>query len=129
MYLSVLGWQRRPPQDSFLQRGQLSATFISSGDFASENVKDLVVPQLVACPAWQQVIELLRTDASTFAQLDEKTLMLLGQAVVSMYKNADTELVKMCEQLGKDYASSTSVTAILVNGVLAVGHLVSSLQT
>ncbi|PHJ16708.1 serine-threonine phosophatase 2c [Cystoisospora suis] len=93
------------------------------GDFASENVKDLVVPQLVACPAWQQVTELLRTDASTFAQLDEKTLMLLGQAVVSMYKNADTELVKMCEQLGKDYASSTSVTAILVNGVLAVGHL------
>ncbi|EPR64296.1 serine-threonine phosophatase 2C (PP2C) [Toxoplasma gondii TgCatPRC2] len=92
------------------------------GDFASENVKDLVVPQLISSPAWQEVTEMLRSDVPA-TEVDEKLPQLLDQAVDDMYKNADNELVKMCEQLNKDYASSTSVTAVLAKGFVAVGHL------
>ncbi|OEH78562.1 serine-threonine phosophatase 2c [Cyclospora cayetanensis] len=40
-----------------------------------------------------------------------------------MYTGADAELIELCRQRANDYASSTSVTAILAGGFLAIGHL------
>ena len=112
------------------------------GDFASESVKDLVVPHLVTSSGWQRVVSLLQQQqqqqqpaaagdgdasgasaaaAAAAAGLPEA----LATAVRCMYMGADAELIELCRLHSNDYASSTSVTAIFAGGFLAVGHLVS----
>eukprot|EP00921_Rhytidocystis_pertsovi_P003513 GHVQ01006086.1.p1 GENE.GHVQ01006086.1~~GHVQ01006086.1.p1 ORF type:complete len:293 (+),score=46.16 GHVQ01006086.1:661-1539(+) len=131
------------------------------GNFASETVKSLVVPQLVGSPSWRRLLERLSASPSqcnsadaagnTTAAVPNGTPAtstnpttpsttsgtnstdsncsqlpidkLIGDAVTHMYRHADAELVHECAVHQKDYASSTSVTAILAAGYLAVGHL------
>eukprot|EP00922_Rhytidocystis_sp_ex-Travisia-forbesii_P012391 GHVS01018693.1.p1 GENE.GHVS01018693.1~~GHVS01018693.1.p1 ORF type:complete len:360 (+),score=70.94 GHVS01018693.1:47-1081(+) len=98
------------------------------GDFASDTVKNLVVPHLMASPGWRRVVELLdntSTDSTDGSPPPSPADMeaSLREAVETMYKNSDTELVHDCALNKKDYASSTSVTAVLAGGYLAVGHL------
>lgn len=144
------------------------------GDFASENVKDLVVPQLVASSPWRKLVAILSKEScsssssssgtatdsssSSSASSSDETAQrgaprsdsgggsgsgsgtgtskekeeeaeattvvpLLKESVNVMYRNADEELIRMCHDLGKDYASSTSVTAIMVKEYIGVGHL------
>lgn len=91
------------------------------GDFASETVKDLVVPHLVASPDWQKAVKILKEGSEE--DLQRHLPELLERAVDYMYKNSDSELISLCAKERKDYASSTAVTALLAAGHLAVGHL------
>lgn len=99
------------------------------GDFASETVKELVVPHLVGCAPWKRFCELLKSSVGTpsingsSSKQEAEMVSCLREAVICMYRNADDELVQLCAQNQKDYASSTSITAILAGGYLAVGHL------
>ncbi|KAL8434071.1 hypothetical protein Efla_001543 [Eimeria flavescens] len=103
------------------------------GDFASETVKDLVVPHLVSCNSWQRVLSLLGEDSAAAAAAEDAAAAAaaaaaglpsaLSAAVQQMYAAADAELIELCRRQSNDYASSTSVTAILAGGFAAVGHL------
>ena len=96
-----------------------------SGDYASDTVKDLVVPHLVSCPSWHRVVSLLSESSEAAAAATASALpAALSAAVQQMYTAADAELIDLCRRNCNDYASSTSVTAILAGGFAAVGHLV-----
>ncbi|CDJ44214.1 serine-threonine phosophatase 2C, putative, partial [Eimeria tenella] len=99
------------------------------GDFASDSVKDLVVPHLLSSSGWQRVVSLLQepgesaaaaaVSAAAAAALPEA----LAAAVRCMYLAADAELIELCRLQQNDYASSTSVTAVMAGGFVAIGHL------
>eukprot|EP00922_Rhytidocystis_sp_ex-Travisia-forbesii_P012392 GHVS01018694.1.p1 GENE.GHVS01018694.1~~GHVS01018694.1.p1 ORF type:complete len:346 (+),score=69.57 GHVS01018694.1:103-1140(+) len=98
------------------------------GDFASDTVKNLVVPHLLGSPGWRRVVELLEPRAGGGSSngccpAAGEMERALREAVETMYRNSDMELVHQCALNKKDYASSTSVTAVLAGGYLAVGHL------
>ncbi|XP_026192364.1 probable protein phosphatase 2C 34 [Cyclospora cayetanensis] len=94
------------------------------GDFASDSVKDLVVPHLVSSGGWQRAAAFLSESCGEAAAAAAAGLPeALAAAVRSMYTGADAELIELCRQRANDYASSTSVTAILAGGFLAIGHL------
>ena len=82
------------------------------GDFASHNVQGLVLPHTVASPAWQEL-----------AAGGSAPRPLLERAVREGYVAADAQLVALCAEANNDYASTTSVTAVIANDVLTVAHL------
>mmetsp|Transcript_80824 Transcript_80824/g.210531 ORF Transcript_80824/g.210531 Transcript_80824/m.210531 type:complete len:431 (+) Transcript_80824:48-1340(+) len=86
------------------------------GDFASDNVKDLVVPKLLESPSWWA----LKSVPATHAGEQEK---LLEQAMRDMYRNADDALLQLCSKSKEHYATSTSVTAVVLGEMIAIGHL------
>ena len=115
------------------------------GDFASDSVKDLVVPHLLSSSGWRRVECLLSLETAegdtagesagiggqqpaaattTTAAAAAGLPAALTAAVRQMYAGADGELIELCRREGNDYASSTSVTAVLAGGFLAIGHLV-----
>eukprot|EP00922_Rhytidocystis_sp_ex-Travisia-forbesii_P038459 GHVS01057290.1.p1 GENE.GHVS01057290.1~~GHVS01057290.1.p1 ORF type:complete len:349 (+),score=53.40 GHVS01057290.1:215-1261(+) len=101
------------------------------GDFASDTVKSLVVPHLLASPGWRRAADLIQrhSEETPGAAANGSSgsgggiESALREAVDTMYRNSDIELVHECALNKKDYASSTSVTAVLAGGYLAVGHL------
>lgn len=133
---------RKHQEDRFtvcpqLVRGRNDVAFFgvfdgTVGDFASDTVKDLVVPHLISSPSWQRVVSLLAPESAVSgggtaqAAAAAATAGLpsaLSAAVQQMYAGADAELIEMCRRYCNDYASSTSVTAIIAGDFAAVGHL------
>lgn len=89
------------------------------GDFASENIKDIIVPELMKSQNWQYFVEnILKQNREV-----PDGAKWLEQAVRDMYISADSSLVWLCSQHEKHYATCTSVTAILAGGYLAIAHL------
>eukprot|EP00746_Dinoflagellata_sp_MGD_P023544 gnl/MRDRNA2_/MRDRNA2_155180_c0_seq1.p1 gnl/MRDRNA2_/MRDRNA2_155180_c0~~gnl/MRDRNA2_/MRDRNA2_155180_c0_seq1.p1 ORF type:complete len:386 (-),score=52.23 gnl/MRDRNA2_/MRDRNA2_155180_c0_seq1:43-1200(-) len=89
------------------------------GDFASDNIKDIITPELMKSPHWQHFVDHVlpqNREVPDGAQILEK-------AVRDMYLSADKLLVWACSQQEKHYATCTSVTAILAGGYLAIAHL------
>eukprot|EP00443_Scrippsiella_acuminata_P030506 CAMPEP_0115182100 /NCGR_PEP_ID=MMETSP0270-20121206/7772_1 /TAXON_ID=71861 /ORGANISM="Scrippsiella trochoidea, Strain CCMP3099" /LENGTH=379 /DNA_ID=CAMNT_0002595143 /DNA_START=107 /DNA_END=1246 /DNA_ORIENTATION=+ len=86
------------------------------GDFASDNVKDLVIPKLRESPSWQAM-----RNVSASRHSDQEKL--LEQALRDMYENADANLLSRCAMTGQHYATCTSVTLLVVGDLLCVGHL------
>jgi len=83
------------------------------GDFASENVKDIVVPKLLEAPSWRALRHCRPGE-------QEK---LLENAVREMYKTADDALLARCSKSKEHYATCTSVTLLIVGEFIVVGHL------
>ncbi|CAE8621823.1 unnamed protein product [Polarella glacialis] len=88
------------------------------GDFASENVKDLVVPQLVASANWQAARK-----AAAAGRPAEEQDNLLENAFRDMYRQADDALLARCAKYTQHYATCTSVTLLVVGDTLVFGHL------
>mmetsp|Transcript_92320 Transcript_92320/g.270221 ORF Transcript_92320/g.270221 Transcript_92320/m.270221 type:complete len:377 (+) Transcript_92320:114-1244(+) len=86
------------------------------GDFASENVKDLVVPKLLESPNWKTLRHLPAGRAG-----DQERL--LENALRDMYRTVDESLLVRCAENTQHYATCTSVTLMVIGDVLAVGHL------
>lgn len=87
------------------------------GDFASENIKDIVVPTLKKIPAFQklhQSNDVLSTDSKS---------TLLRQTMKSLYAKSDEELLRRCGKAEKHYATCTSVTMIMWQDLICVGHV------
>ncbi|CEM13816.1 unnamed protein product [Vitrella brassicaformis CCMP3155] len=98
------------------------------GDFASENVKDLVIPHLIASPAWASLEQRYRSSSSAHQAhhpplSDHQLGELLQRAMRDMYTHADRELITMCATHQKHYASTTSVTVLIFGGLCCVAHL------
>lgn len=114
-------------------------------------MKGLVVPHLLAAPTWPRVCSFLQLEAlsdgggdansgageseggdagsapsSAAAAAFESLPAALTSAMKELYVRADRELVERCREQKNDYASSTSVTALLAGKFLAVGHVVRS---
>lgn len=86
------------------------------GDFASDNVKELVVPKLLESPSWRAL-------RGTSGARSVEQEMLLEQALRDMYRTVDESLLARCAKNVQHYATCTSVTLLVVGDVLVVGHL------
>mmetsp|Transcript_7551 Transcript_7551/g.13937 ORF Transcript_7551/g.13937 Transcript_7551/m.13937 type:complete len:439 (+) Transcript_7551:47-1363(+) len=86
------------------------------GDFASESVKDLVIPKLFESPSWQALRQL---PPARWGDQDS----LVEGALREMYRSVDESLLERCSQSTQHYSTCTSVTLIVVGDMLAVGHL------
>eukprot|EP01067_Filipodium_phascolosomae_P006338 Filipodium_phascolosomae@DN4598_c0_g1_i1.p1 len=94
------------------------------GDYASDNVKHLVVPHLIEAPEWSDTIRRLNQKEPVAASQEEKEIATqLDRAMRYMYRQSDAELIRMCAQAKKHYASTTSVTALMAGPYLVVAHL------
>lgn len=88
------------------------------GDFASENVKDLVLPKLAQSPSW---VTLKNTPAgSGEVHLQEQ---LLKQTLDELYRSVDDALLQLCSGNKQHYATCTSVTVLALGDLLAIGHV------
>lgn len=92
------------------------------GDFASENVKELVIPKLNESPSWKAFRGVVGTRHSdqVVSASEEK---LIEQAIRDTYRTVDDSLLCRCAKSAQHYATCTSVTALIVGDVLVVGHL------
>jgi len=88
------------------------------GDFASENVKELVLPKLLESASWRA----LRQAWGRPGDQEGKDKMV-EQTLRDMYRTVDESLLARCARNTQHYATCTSVTLLLVGDVLAVGHL------
>eukprot|EP00928_Gymnodinium_smaydae_P018937 TRINITY_DN17215_c0_g3_i5.p2 TRINITY_DN17215_c0_g3~~TRINITY_DN17215_c0_g3_i5.p2 ORF type:complete len:397 (-),score=94.91 TRINITY_DN17215_c0_g3_i5:243-1433(-) len=86
------------------------------GDFASENVKDLVVPKLLESATWKA----LKSVPSTRAAERER---MLQDTMRDLYRSVDDALLARCAQNTQHYATCTSVTMLLTQDLLVVSHL------
>lgn len=89
------------------------------GDFASDNVKDIVAPKLIESASW-------KTFCSTYASETEDEAAKqqhLGNAFREMYRAADDALLYKCAKYTQHYATCTSVTICIVGDLLMIGHL------
>jgi len=91
------------------------------GDFASETVKDLVVPLLLQSSRWRGLRSLQAVHAHDALEAQQERL--LEDAVRDMYASADESLLLSCARHAQHYATCTSVTLVAVGDLLAVGHL------
>ncbi|CAD7926611.1 unnamed protein product [Amoebophrya sp. A120] len=87
------------------------------GDFASNNVKDIVVPMLRSTPEYKQL------ENATDVVNHEEAVDLLKRSMRKMYHRSDEELLRRCGENEKHYAASTSVTLLLWQDHICVGHL------
>mmetsp|Transcript_41620 Transcript_41620/g.107686 ORF Transcript_41620/g.107686 Transcript_41620/m.107686 type:complete len:386 (-) Transcript_41620:347-1504(-) len=87
------------------------------GDFASENVKEIVVPKLLESPHWRTLRNSVRGGEQD---------RVLKEVVKGMYRSVDEVLIQRLSQTElkeRHYATCTSVTVLLVGDALVVGHL------
>mmetsp|Transcript_22236 Transcript_22236/g.56107 ORF Transcript_22236/g.56107 Transcript_22236/m.56107 type:complete len:390 (+) Transcript_22236:461-1630(+) len=87
------------------------------GDFASNTVKDLVVPMLKSTNECKK----LEHEAGALSESD--TTELLKRSMRKMYHKSDEELLRRAGVAEKHYAASTSVTLLLWEDYICVGHL------
>lgn len=82
------------------------------GDFASDNVKDIVVPTLLELPSWRKFRE-----QSAFNQ------SLMTQAFTDMFQVSDNTLLQRCSRAQQHYSTSTGVVMMVIGDKIVVGHL------
>jgi len=83
------------------------------GDFASDNIKDIILPTLLEQESWSK----LRSGA-----IGEKE-KLLSNALHNTFREADTKLLERCSRHQQHYATSTGVVVVQAYDMLVVGHL------
>lgn len=85
------------------------------GDFASENVKELVIPKLSESPSWRT----FRTASARNGEAER----LLNQTLHDTYRTVDDALLARCARSQQHYATCTSVTVLMTGDTLTIGHL------
>lgn len=91
------------------------------GDFASENVKELVVPKLLESPNWKTLRHLPAARPNDQESLRQERL--LENALRDMYRTVDESLLVRCAESTQHYTTCTSVTVMVMGDLIAVGHL------
>jgi protein phosphatase len=91
------------------------------GDFASDTVKDLVVPKLLRSSSWRGLRHMSAMQTRDVLKAQQERL--LENALRDMYSAADAALLSSCAKNGEHYATSTAVTLVVVGDLLGVGHL------
>ena len=101
------------------------------GDFASDTVQHLVLPEALATDAWKKYAA-ESAAAAPGTPVSDAQLETLRQVAHDGYKNADDELIRRCgagmhADRRLEYASTTVVTGMLVDGVLTMASLGDSM--
>ena len=86
------------------------------GDFASDTVKDLLVPNLIASQGWKDF------EADPHAT-ESVTSERIERALREMYAVSDKQLIQLCAEAGHHYASSTAVVCLLVGDLFFTSHI------
>lgn len=86
------------------------------GDFASDNVKDIVLPTLLGSDDWRAL-----RNASNRSKAEQQEL--LRNAFRNMFVVSDTLLLQQCSRNRQHYATSTGVALLVVGDMLVLGHL------
>lgn len=87
------------------------------GDFVSDTVKDIIVPYLKSTASFKELED--RDGELT----QDQQMSLLRKAFKSMYSLTDQELLRRSGLVEKHYATCTSVTLLMWNDLICVGHL------
>jgi len=82
------------------------------GDFASDNVKDIVIPTLLELDSWRKFRE-----QSTFSA------SLMTKAFTDMFQASDKTLLQRCSRAQQHYSTSTGVVMMVLGDKIVVGHL------
>lgn len=85
------------------------------GDFSSDTIQKIIVKHLTGSHQWAELMRSLEQGGDV--------AKCASEAVFRMYKTADEELLSLCSKYSHDYASSTSVTVLMVDRYIVVGHL------
>ncbi|EAN31762.1 Protein phosphatase 2C family protein [Theileria parva strain Muguga] len=85
------------------------------GHFSSDTIQRIIIRHLTESPAWDNLMAALDTGGDIPARASE--------AVFNMYKSADEELLALCSKHLQDYASTTSVTVLIINNYIVIAHL------
>eukprot|EP00949_MAST-11_sp_MAST-11-sp1_P000539 g539.t1 len=96
------------------------------GDYASENVRSLVLPAIQRSAPWRQLVSQSNessSSSSSSSSSDGAKDQLVYKAVREGFLEADAQLLEMCRRQGNHYSSTTGVAVLLVNGQLTVGHV------
>jgi len=88
------------------------------GDFASENIKDIVLPTLTENANWNELVHSSQVDRSIEQKRD-----LLAKAVRETYVKSDKILLDLCSRAQQHYATCTGVTIVLHENLMAIVHL------
>lgn len=115
---------RRTQEDRFLMVPKLDAADASGsalfgifdgtvGDFASDNVKDIVVPTLLERDSWRRCSQAPPAERGR----------LLEQALRETYVLSDKKLLERCSRQQQHYATSTGVTVLVAHDYLLCCHL------
>lgn len=91
------------------------------GDFASDTVKDLVIPALRESASFKELFA--PTNGRKLSAPEVATDRLLEHAARDMYASTDTALLAACAESKQHYATCTSVTLMVLGYTLVVGHL------
>lgn len=89
------------------------------GDFASDTVKDLVIPKLKESPNFLALRSLSKASRNTAGDEDK----LLEHAVRDMYSSTDNALLAACADAKQHYATCTGVTLLVLGNILVFGHV------
>lgn len=76
----------------------------------------------LGAPSFRSVVDILSSSSSPGSKKEELG-GALRSAVVEAYASTDAELLAECRRLRNHYSSSTSVTAIVAGGLVAIGNL------
>ncbi|KAL7068190.1 putative protein phosphatase 2C [Cryptosporidium serpentis] len=90
------------------------------GDFASDNIKDIIIPALLNVPTWKIISEKAKQNALTF---DENTKTILKDLMIKTFKSADEILIDRCRIREKHYSSCTGVVLLFVRNILVIAHV------
>ena len=78
----------------------------------------------LGAPSFRSVVDILSSSAPPgFDDRGEELGGALRSAVAEAYAGTDAELLAECRRLGNHYSSTTSVTAIVAGGLVAIGNL------
>merc|ERR1719265_1047010 len=87
------------------------------GDFASDTVKDLVIPKLKESPNFLALRNLHKVaNRRDSREVDEEKL--LEQAMRDMYSSTDNALLVECAAAKQHYATCTGVTLMVFGNIL-----------
>lgn len=93
------------------------------GDFASDTVKNLVMPHLCGSSSWVAFTKLLPTlDVADIEDISTG-ISYLEDAMTHLHVDSDLELIDRCAVGSYHYAASTSATCLLAGPFCCVGHL------
>ncbi|KAK6590784.1 phosphatase 2C [Cryptosporidium xiaoi] len=90
------------------------------GDFASDNIKDIIIPAMLSTQIWKLVVEKINKDD---LKITEELKDLLRDLLISTFKTADDILIERCRIEQKHYSSSTGVVLLFIKKILIVAHI------
>ncbi|OLQ16668.1 Protein phosphatase 2C family protein [Cryptosporidium hominis] len=90
------------------------------GEFASNNIKDIIIPAMLSTPIWKLIVEHIEKGD---LKLTEEFKNILRDLMVTTFKKADSILIEKCKAEEKHYSSCTGVVLLFIKDILVNAHI------